>query len=570
MAKSKKKDKNKDVKAKFFYSVSLNKNKYDSLVAYAELAKDVRNFASEYICNNDDLKIGIFLGTYKETDLKTELKNYRKEFKGILGTDELIDISATTFQNCCKEVYIRYQVYLQNELTKKLDNYNSIRKYLSFLIKYYKGDLNELTNLISQEKIKTFLNEKTKKEEFTEKAIFYQNLEKFLFNKTRYKVDKILKMVENLRKRLIKNITLINFKSLTFQDLNVLSINHEKGRTGNIIDVLEENSNKAIINLNLAGYKQIIIPTKFSKKYHGNLDYYNGKSFKMNSYGNIGKRVMYTIKFLKDRKVKIILFQETEKLNYVYDSNRSNILGVDVNTSSNLFSLSNGVQIPYDEKIINQAARLNKTISHKQTNKSVSEKNVDEVNKVYSKKIRRRIDKMVRRAEYYQNYKSHELIEYMKDNSFNYLVMEDLDIKSSKTKTKKNINNIKINYNDVAKTLRICNLKNVLERLCKKANFNFAKVNPAYTSQVCPVCGNIDKKNRNHRMFLCTKCHHSDDADINAAKNIKNRITNPMLKLNLIRFDNENQIYIGSKHKYKSFYEEVYKNMNTIKPYKIK
>ena len=569
MAKSKKKDKNKVVKAKFFYSISLNKNKYDSLVAYAELAKDVRNFASEYIYNNNDLKIGILLNTYTDIDLKKELNNYRKQFKGILGTDEQIDISSTTFQNCCKEVHIRYQVYLQNELTKKLENYNSIRKYVSFLIKYYKGDLNELTNLILQEKIKTFLNKETNKKEFTEKALFYQDLEKFLFNKTRYSVDKILKMVENLRQRLVKNITLINFKSLTFQDLNVSSINHEKGRTGNIIDILEENSNKAIIKINLAGYKQIIIPTKFNKKYHGNLDCYNGVLYKMNSYGTMGKRVTYTIKFLKDRKVKIILFQEAEKQNYTYDNNRNNILGVDVNTSSNLFSLSNGVQIPYDEKIINQAAKLNKTISHKQTNKSVSEKNVDEVNKVYSKKIRRRIDKMVRRAEYYQNYKSHELIEYMKNNNFNYLVMEDLDIKSKKTKAKKNANNVKINYNDVAQILRINNLKNVLERLCKKENFNFAKVNPAYTSQTCSVCGNIDKKNRNHRMFLCINCHHSDDADINAAKNIKNRITNPMLKLNLIRFDNDKQIHIGSKHKNKSFYEEVYKNMNTTKPFKI-
>ena len=570
MAKSKKKDKNKVVKAKFFYSVSLNKNKYDSLVAYAEAAKDARNFVSEYVHNNDNLKLGILLNTYKETDLKTELKNYRKQFKGILGTDEQFDISATTFQNCCKEVYIRYQVYLQNELTKKLENYNSIRKYLSFLIKYYKGNLNELTNLISQEKIKTFLNEETKKEEFTEKAVFYQDLEKFLFTKTRYNVDKILKIVENLRQRLIKNITLINFKSLTFQNLNILSINHKKGNTGNIVDILEENSNKAIIKINLAGYKQVTIPTKFSKKYHRNLDCYNGKSFVMNSNGSIGKRVMYTIKFLKDRKIKIILFQETEKSNYVYDNNKSNILGVDVNTSSNLFSLSNGVQIKYNEKIINQAARLNKTISHKQTNKSASEKNIDEINKVYSKKIQRRIDKMVRRAEYYQNYKSHELIEYMKKNNFDYLVMEDLNLKSNKTKTKKNSNDIKINYNDVAKTLRINNLKNVLERLCKKANFNFAKVNPAYTSQTCSVCGNIDKKNRNHRMFLCTNCHHNDDADINAAKNIKNRIVNPMLKLNLIRFDSENQIHIGSKHKNKTFYEEVYKNMNTTKPYKIK
>ena len=402
MAKSKKKNKSKEVKAKFFYSLSLNKNKHDSLIAYAEVAKDARNFISEYIHNDDNnLKLKILLNTYKETDLKTELKDYRKQFKGILGTDEQINLSATTFQNCCKEVYIRYQTYLQNELTKKLENYNFIRNYLSFLIKYYKGDLNELTNLISQEKIKTFLNKETKKEEFTEKAIFYQDLEKFLFGKARYNVDKILKMVENLRKRLIKDITLINFKSLTFQDINVLSINHKKGKTGNTIDILEDNSNRAIINLNLAGYKRIIIPTKFNKDYHGDLDYYNGKPYKMNNQGSIGKRTTYTIKFLKDRKVKIILFQEMDKSNYNYDNNKNNVLGVDVNTSSNLFSLSDGTQMKYDEKIINQAARLNKTISYKQTNKSVSEKNIDEINKVYSKKIQRRIDKIARRSEYY-------------------------------------------------------------------------------------------------------------------------------------------------------------------------
>lgn len=568
MAKSK--SKNKITKAKFFYSKSLNKNKYDSLITYAEAAKDVRNFASEYIHNNENIKLNILLNIYTEYNLEGELKEYRKCFKGILNSNEQFDISASTFGNCCKEVYIRYQVYLQNELTKKLDNYSAIRKYLSFLIKHYRGNLNDLINLINQEKTQTFLNKETNKDEFTDKAIFYQNLEKFLFKKDRYSSEKILKMIKNLRMRLIKNTTLINFKSLTFQDMNVLSINPKKNKTGNIIDLLEEDSNKAIINLNLAGYQSIIIPTKFSKKYHGDIDSYNGKPYKMNSYGTFGKRVTYTIKFLKNRKVKIILFQEAEKLHYAYDENKNNILGVDVNTSSNLFSLSSGIQIEYDEKIINQAAKLNKTISYKQINKSVSEKNIDDVNKVYSKKIQRRIDKMVRRSEYYQNKKSHELIEYMKENNFNYLVMEDLNLTSNKTKAKKKSEKEKINYNDVAKTLRINNLKNVLERLCKKENFNFAKVNPAYTSQTCPICGNIDKKNRNHRMFLCTKCHHTDDADINAAKNIKNRIENPMLKLNLIRFDNENQIHIGSKHKYKTFYQKVYKNMNASKPYKIK
>ena len=61
MAKSKKKNKSKEVKAKFFYSVSLNKNKYDSLIAYAEVAKDARNFISKYIHNDDNLKLKILI-----------------------------------------------------------------------------------------------------------------------------------------------------------------------------------------------------------------------------------------------------------------------------------------------------------------------------------------------------------------------------------------------------------------------------------------------------------------------------------------------------------------------------
>jgi len=49
-------------------------------------------------------------------------------------------------------------------------------------------------------------------------------------------------------------------------------------------------------------------------------------------------------------------------------------------------------------------------------------------------------------------------------------------------------------------------------------------VNPAYTSQECSACGNIDSKSRKDQAtFVCTKCRHSENADINAAKVIRNR-----------------------------------------------
>ena len=52
---------------------------------------------------------------------------------------------------------------------------------------------------------------------------------------------------------------------------------------------------------------------------------------------------------------------------------------------------------------------------------------------------------------------------------------------------------------------------------------DFLEVEPAYTSQVCPVCGNLDKANRNGKAFHCTCCGHEDDADHNASVNIRTR-----------------------------------------------
>lgn len=46
-------------------------------------------------------------------------------------------------------------------------------------------------------------------------------------------------------------------------------------------------------------------------------------------------------------------------------------------------------------------------------------------------------------------------------------------------------------------------------------------VDPAYTSQRCYNCGYIDRKNRTSQSrFHCQACHHTDNADTNAAKNI--------------------------------------------------
>lgn len=59
-----------------------------------------------------------------------------------------------------------------------------------------------------------------------------------------------------------------------------------------------------------------------------------------------------------------------------------------------------------------------------------------------------------------------------------------------------------------------------LERLGQAKGFRVFFVNPAYTSQKCPLCGCVNKRNRSGDSFVCVQCGHQDHADTNGAINI--------------------------------------------------
>ena len=56
---------------------------------------------------------------------------------------------------------------------------------------------------------------------------------------------------------------------------------------------------------------------------------------------------------------------------------------------------------------------------------------------------------------------------------------------------------------------------------CEINRVSFRSVLPYYTSTTCYVCGHSDRGNRNGEIFLCLKCEHKENADINAGKNIE-------------------------------------------------
>ncbi len=59
-----------------------------------------------------------------------------------------------------------------------------------------------------------------------------------------------------------------------------------------------------------------------------------------------------------------------------------------------------------------------------------------------------------------------------------------------------------------------------LEMLCEENRVLLTRVDPAFTSQRCSVCGFTDKKNRCGERFLCVDCGKLLDADYNAAVNL--------------------------------------------------
>ena len=64
----------------------------------------------------------------------------------------------------------------------------------------------------------------------------------------------------------------------------------------------------------------------------------------------------------------------------------------------------------------------------------------------------------------------------------------------------------------------------MLEYKSKLNDKIFVKVNPAYTSLECSICGNRDKKNRPKQdKFECTACGFKINPDIQAAQTILKR-----------------------------------------------
>lgn len=73
-------------------------------------------------------------------------------------------------------------------------------------------------------------------------------------------------------------------------------------------------------------------------------------------------------------------------------------------------------------------------------------------------------------------------------------------------------------------------------KFLKGSPMSITGVHSNYTSKMCPICGCIDDGNRTTQEdFRCVECGHEDNADHNAAVNIRNRVGTTVLCKRLLK-----------------------------------
>ena len=100
------------------------------------------------------------------------------------------------------------------------------------------------------------------------------------------------------------------------------------------------------------------------------------------------------------------------------------------------------------------------------------------------------------------------------------IVVEDLRKLNQKTKLKRRLSkNMRRSIGSWAYAYWL----DRLQQACEWGRSTFRRVCPSFTSQMCSTCGHVDQENRSGENFLCQSCGYTDDADINAARNILDR-----------------------------------------------
>ena len=492
--------------SKSFYSYELSDTKYHEIYDFACYLNGIKNELSIEV--NKNLLYFHNMSKYEFQQSILPLVRDR--------------IHSNFYRHMTDDVFVAYQNKF-NAIKKKL-NFKMVQDY-HFI--YYKrnskkhsiGELKEihkkfvstpltitLTYLAryGNNDILDYLLERFVSETNHEKELFYASIIDHIY---KYGLSRLMKLAISKRQRIIKRYSEnpIVFSSLTF-----------RGRSRLTADILSYNKNfnskiKAFINISWGNNdrKKLTIPVKYSKDFHKDMKRYTN-----------GTDTSYTLCFDENNRIRIILSYEGER---DIPDNKTNFIGIDVNSKHNLMQCSNGESIDYDRKLVETLSNELLKVDSLKSNKDY----------VIGKRKAHKIKHLTNELRSTIRYEISSLCKKLKSINIDHAVLEDLNGFEDKCFCKDENG---LNYNRRIKLLKLSSIKDEFEHIARKYGIAVSLVHSCYTSQQCLMCGCIDKNNRKtQEEFECIECGYKSNADLNASRNILKRVVSTVLRNKLLK-----------------------------------
>ena len=491
---------------KVFRSKDLTRLKYDELHNFAVLIRNHKNIVSQHVNS--------YLLHYLNCTKFQFAKEMRERFKGSVPSSfdtQLYTQVFTCYENKFKNI--------QRRLVFKVSIFKGFELYKRDTKKHKKGDLKKVIVEKKQTELSSCLtylarygNEGTItyiKSNFDKcdanKRDFYNNIIRYC---DKFGFKRLYALALSKRKRIINKYANnpIEFSSLTFsgrcRKKRIIDYNH---RFGSVIN--------SFISLSGLSRKSFDIPVSFNKEWHGN----------MKDYKKSNPDYEYPLTFdEKKHQVNVNICKDGER--YIPEPNGKTI-GIDVNCKHNLFCLSDETTYDYDRKLVNDFCKLSLEIDRLKGDKTY----------IIGKRKQRKLDKLKEKIIKSEQQTIATMCKNEKAKGIGHIVMENLNNGFGKCYVKDS-DNEDINYNRKVKFLGLSSLKQEVEHIARKYDIAVSTVQASYTSKMCPICGCIEDGNRpNQETFECVECGHKDNADFNAAKNIRNRVLVTVLRDKLLK-----------------------------------
>ena len=491
---------------KIFKSNDITHLKYNELYDFAVLLCKHKNIVSKYV--NDNLL------KYLDYTKFSFLKEMREQYKGCVPSSFDAQLYTQIF-----ECYQNKFNALQKSIMFEVITFKGFEYYKRTTKKHKKGELKRVISEREQTELSIclsylahygnpntieYINSQFEKCDVKKKQ-FYLNIIRCCNN---FGFDRLYKLALSKRQRIIERYAKnhIEFKSLTFsgrcRKTNIIAYNKHFGSKIN-----------AFISLSGIGRKSFDIPIKFNKDWFGNMKGYSKKT----------PNYEYTITFNeKEHQVNIHLCKDGTR--YIPNA-VDKVIGIDVNCKHNLFSLSDKTSYDYDRKLVNDYCKLLTEIDKRKTSKTYT----------IGKRKQRKLDVMKTKIVKSEQHLIATMCKELQNQGYNHIVMENLDNGFGKCFVKDQTNG-DINYNRKVKFLGLSSLKQEVEHIARKYDIGVSTVQASYTSKMCPICGCIDDENRpNQETFECVECGYKNNADFNAAINIRNRVCEAVLRNALLK-----------------------------------